>query len=117
MDLEKRRKRHREYMREYYKTHTAQMKEANQRCEYNRLQRFRKRIYDYQIMMGGCELCPAQPTPQQNLDFHHIDPSTKLFGLADGYKHSWEEALIEIGKCMILCPSCHLKREPRRKRK
>jgi hypothetical protein len=46
------------------------------------------------------------------LEFDHLDPTTKKFGISkamtDGKK--WEEILIEISKCQILCANCHKKR-------
>lgn len=89
------------------------MQKVNRRGEYARLQLYRKLIYEHQISMGGCTRCGIFPTKQLNLDFHHLDKSTKLFGLAEGYKYSWQEVLEEIKKCIILCKSCHNIVEPR----
>lgn len=43
------------------------------------------------------------------LEFDHIEPSTKSFGIARGIAdtRSWENILIEIEKCQILCANCH----------
>lgn len=44
-------------------------------------------------------------------DFHHINPSTKLFNLGGGYKRfSREKILMEVSKCVPLCSNCHKKR-------
>lgn len=42
------------------------------------------------------------------LDFHHIDPKTKSFGLGGriSERHR-EEILLEIDKCIVLCANCH----------
>lgn len=46
------------------------------------------------------------------LEFDHIEPAKKLFTIAKavslGYK--WDEVLLEIEKCQILCANCHKKR-------
>ena len=43
------------------------------------------------------------------LDFDHIDPETKSYGIAKGLHaiKSWQNILIEIEKCQILCANCH----------
>ncbi len=41
------------------------------------------------------------------IDFHHIDPSTKSFNLANGHKHSFEAIAEEAKKCCCLCANCH----------
>jgi hypothetical protein len=46
------------------------------------------------------------------LDFHHIDPSKKEFGIANSINSlslSKEKILEEIEKCIILCSNCHKK--------
>lgn len=42
------------------------------------------------------------------LEFHHIDPSKKSFGLAArGFTRSWESIKQEIDKCILVCSNCH----------
>ena len=43
------------------------------------------------------------------LDFDHLNPSTKTFGIARGISDGlkWEQILLEIEKCQILCANCH----------
>jgi len=72
-------------------------------------------IQDYLSLTNrgySCETC--KDTDQFGfLDFHHIDPSTKLFSIGDtstytGSKESFIEDIIpELNKCRLLCPSCH----------
>ena len=45
------------------------------------------------------------------LDFHHIDPSTKLFAIGTARSksgYSEDDVLNEITKCSILCCNCHM---------
>lgn len=42
------------------------------------------------------------------LDFHHIDPTTKDFGIA-GSRKPWAKIERELKKCIILCARCHRK--------
>lgn len=42
------------------------------------------------------------------LEFHHVDPEQKDFGIASkGYTHSWEKVKKEIEKCVLVCANCH----------
>lgn len=43
------------------------------------------------------------------LDFHHIDPSQKLFTLGDGRKYhkSENDVIAESKNCVCLCANCH----------
>lgn len=44
------------------------------------------------------------------LDFHHKDPTTKLFGLSGSpWIYSKKIILSEIKKCICLCANCHRK--------
>lgn len=43
-----------------------------------------------------------------SLDFHHIEPEHKDFGISEkGYTRSWEEVKGELDKCMLVCKNCH----------
>lgn len=43
------------------------------------------------------------------LDFHHVDSSTKSFGLggARGSIRGWAYLVEEVEKCVLLCSNCH----------
>lgn len=42
------------------------------------------------------------------LEFHHMNPEEKEFGLAaSGNTHSWEIYWQEAQKCELLCSNCH----------
>ena len=44
------------------------------------------------------------------LDFHHIDPSTKITTVSDMLgRYGRKKILDEMAKCEILCKSCHMK--------
>jgi DNA replicative helicase MCM subunit Mcm2 (Cdc46/Mcm family) len=45
---------------------------------------------------------------QAALDFHHIDPTQKEFGISmDGITRSWERVQKELDKCVLVCSNCH----------
>lgn len=42
------------------------------------------------------------------LDFHHLDPLTKAFGISSGgMSRSWQKITEEIAKCILVCANCH----------
>jgi hypothetical protein len=72
--------------------------------------RFRRRT-TYKNMLGGrCQKCGYKKC-MDALQFHHKDPSQKLFGIQDAVwgqvKATEEEIIKEIEKCTLLCANCH----------
>lgn len=56
---------------------------------------------------GRCALCGYSRNPAA-LQFHHLDPETKSFGLSRGGRcRSIEAARQEAQKCVLLCSNCH----------
>jgi hypothetical protein len=54
----------------------------------------------------GCSQCDEKRFAC--LDFHHVDPSSKLFSIAAGVKDKNIHKLQwEIDKCVVLCSNCH----------
>lgn len=54
-----------------------------------------------------CAICGYNKS-QRALNFHHLDPKTKDFGLsARGLTRSWDKIKLEIDKCILLCANCH----------
>jgi DNA-binding CsgD family transcriptional regulator len=41
------------------------------------------------------------------LNFHHLDPNEKDFGISSGNTRSWEKTKIELDKCILVCSNCH----------
>lgn len=59
------------------------------------------------VLGGQCVLCGYDKHPGV-LDFHHVDPSTKLFGIsAGGFSRSWDSINAELKKCILVCANCH----------
>lgn len=56
---------------------------------------------------GKCEIC-GYDRNYSALEFHHLDPTQKDFGIAaDGYSKSWEHTKEELDKCILVCANCH----------
>ena len=70
---------------------------------------YRKRRKENLIKICGdkCALCGYDKIPQA-LEFHHIDPMQKSYGIGEnGVCHSLETDLAEIKKCLLVCANCH----------
>ncbi len=55
---------------------------------------------------GKCIQCDSE----ENLEFDHAEPSSKLFCISQGLLLSREKLLAELKKCQLLCQSCHSKK-------
>lgn len=56
---------------------------------------------------GKCSICSYDKS-NSALEFHHLDPKEKYFGIgAKGYTRSWEKIKIELDKCILVCANCH----------
>lgn len=53
----------------------------------------------------GCARCSNHDL--RVLQFHHRDPSTKAYSVANMKSMRWERILEEIAKCDVLCANCH----------
>lgn len=70
-----------------------------------RRQKIKQKALDYKG--GGCQVCGYNRCARA-LEFHHLDPSQKDFGLGQkGYARSWDAVKIELDKCILLCSNCH----------
>ncbi len=70
-----------------------------------RRKEIRKRLIEYKG--GQCSIC-AYNKCQDSLDFHHLDPTKKDFGISSGgLTRSWEKVKRETDKCILVCANCH----------
>ena len=56
-----------------------------------------------QILGGRCARCGST----ENLEFDHIDRTTKSFNIAKIAKRKFESIKDELDKCELLCSTCH----------
>ena len=56
---------------------------------------------------GKCEVC-GYDRCLKALEFHHLDPNEKDFGIIKvGYSLGWEKVKQELDKCIMVCANCH----------
>lgn len=67
-----------------------------------------KRVREWQnSLKTPCIIC-GEKEPVC-IDWHHIDPSTKLFTIGANFNKARTSILEEISKCVCLCANCHRK--------
>ena len=70
-----------------------------------RRESIKKMAVDYKG--GKCEKCGYNKCLTA-LEFHHMDPSQKDFGISqNGKTRSWEKTKLELDKCIMVCANCH----------
>ena len=82
---------------------------AAERCRKERVVARRRRIKAILVAEAGgrCALC-GYDRYLGALQFHHLDPGTKSFGLGlRGVARSLERCRAEARKCALLCANCH----------
>lgn len=102
---EEQKQKHREWERAYSKTETAKEKHRKKaRKSYQT-----RTAWAIQMFGGKCMQCGIVDHPVV-YDFHHVDPSTKLFDISKVISGIGIVRLIaELSKCVLLCTHCHRK--------
>ena len=76
---------------------------SEERIERGRV--FKQMCLDYKG--GECERCGYNGS-NSALEFHHVNPEEKGFGLAKQNRTKFDEAIKkELDKCILLCSNCH----------
>lgn len=55
---------------------------------------------------GKCQRC-GYDTCMRALEFHHLDPSKKDFGISKQLNRNVQDLKNEVDKCILLCANCH----------
>jgi hypothetical protein len=79
------------------------------RCRQEAVVRRRRKVKERLVHEAGgrCRLC-GYSRCLAALEFHHLDPSAKQFGVAqNGMARSIERLRAEVRKCILLCSNCH----------
>jgi transposase len=79
------------------------------RCRMGAVAEWRRRTKARLVAEAGgrCQLC-GYDRCRAALQFHHLDPTTKAFGLSlRGVTRAIEKLREEAAKCVLLCANCH----------
>jgi transposase len=82
------------------------------RCNSERVSARRRRVKEILVEEAGgkCAICGYDRHPRA-LEFHHLRPAEKSFGIGRGFTRSLEETRREAAKCVLLCSNCHVEVE------
>lgn len=91
------------FQRQHYKEYKALYLKRSR----DRKKRYRKDWIKFKSTLA-CLKCGEED--YRCLDFHHRDPATKEFKVADkAGRIPLKTVLIEVAKCDVLCANCHRK--------
>lgn len=79
------------------------------KCETEAVQKRREKLKVMAVAYKGgkCQCCGYNKCTEA-LEFHHIDPEQKDFGIAaKGYTRAWGKNKQELAKCILVCSNCH----------
>jgi transposase len=78
------------------------------RCRQDAVIRRRRKAKELLVgeLGGSCRLC-GYDRCLAALEFHHLDPEAKAFGVASRGAHGIERLRAEVRKCILLCSNCH----------
>jgi hypothetical protein len=60
---------------------------------------------------GKCKDCGREHFLPAVYNFHHINPTKKIFSLNKAGSISWEKTKKELDNCDLLCANCHITRQ------
>lgn len=72
--------------------------------DYNKVWKAARRKRLIEMLGGCCVRCGAT----EDLEFDHIDPSTKVFTISAVLSKAWDVLVTEAAKCQLLCKPCHV---------
>ena len=79
------------------------------KCQSEATQRRRDKVKLIAIEYKGGKCCKCGYNKcVEALEFHHLDPTQKDFGIVSkGYTRSWSKIKAELDKCILVCSNCH----------
>jgi len=84
---------------------SSQCKPCNNADKLKRQRGFKQKAVDYKG--GECQCCGYNKC-NNALDFHHVDPKTKKFGIGKQRRTNLtDEIKEELDKCVLVCSNCH----------
>lgn len=88
----------------------AKRKYCSNKCKSKSgVHKFRKnlKVKSVEYKGGKCVFCGYNKCVEA-LQFHHLDPDQKDFGIGEkGHTRKWEHIKNELDKCICVCSNCH----------
>ena len=76
--------------------------------------RYERNLMLFNYKGAGCSHCGlSEPDHLEIYDYHHIDPTTKLYGVSRILTGPIERLMTEVDKCLLLCANCHRREHAR----
>ena len=95
---------HREEIKKYRELHREETKKYNEK--HNKKHKNILRALSLEIKSKGCIRCGYKDNMRKLL-FHHVDPSTKKYNIANLWSRTIKQHKEELDKCVVLCFKCH----------
>ncbi len=86
------------------KIHGSKCKECFNRLSTERYQHNKIKMIEY--CGGKCIICGYNET-NSGLAFHHVNPIEKDLDITRLVNRSWNNIIIELNKCVLVCVRCH----------
>lgn len=93
----------------YACSNMSHTKFCSNKCKYKyyaQTKRWKTKLKAIEYKGGKCERCGYNKC-HDALEFHHLNPDEKDFGIGCGNTYSWERTKSELDKCIMLCANCH----------
>ena len=96
-----RKAKHKEYSKKHYEKNKAEGKNKVKKSNQDK-----KKLWREFKESVSCSKCGFKHPAA--MDFHHVDPATKIKGVHEwARKGSYRKAFEEAKKCIVLCSNCH----------
>lgn len=93
----------------YHTDPEYKLKELHSRRTYKKKKRSAKKKDAIKLFGDKCQICGYNKC-QNSLNFHHINPKTKEFGISEAFcknAKTNEQIIEELKKCILVCANCH----------
>ena len=91
-------------VKKWQEKNIVKVREINNLTKQKRSHKHREFINEYK---SKCSCGKCGENRPYVLDFHHTNPTQKLFDLGSASKYSFEKINLELKKCITLCRNCH----------
>ena len=108
-----------EYIEQYRKDNKEKIRAQGKQWHENNKEgvankRYTRNLEIFEYKGGACEHCSVRELDYLAMyDYHHIDPTTKLYTVSSIMNGPMDRLIAEVDKCLLLCSNCHRKEHVR----